>query len=71
MTVQDLKELLVKMNDLDIDWSNVIDQASDWAKKLDEKFGASIKDAVTSEGFWDKIAGFFKKLMDTLRSMFD
>lgn len=69
--VQDLKELLVKMNDLDIDWSNVIDQASDWAKKLDEKFGDSIKDAVTSEGFWDKIAGFFKKLMDALRSMFD
>lgn len=68
--VEDLMNLLTKLKDLDIDWDNVIDQAADWAQKLDDKFGDQIKDAVNSEGFWDKVSAFFQKIIDALKSLF-
>lgn len=68
--VEDLTNLLTKLKDLDIDWDSVISQASDWAKKLDDQFGDQIRDAVTSEGFWDKIASFFQKIIDAIKSLF-
>lgn len=68
--IDKLLSLLMKLKDLDIDWGNVIDQAKDWAKVINDKFGDQIKEAVTSEGFWDKVASFFQKIIDALKSLF-
>ena len=68
--IDKLCKLLQKLKDLDIDWDGILNQAADWAKKFSDKYGDQIKDAVTSEGFWDKIAAFFDKLISWLKGLF-
>lgn len=64
--IDKLLALLQKIKGLDIDWNGILNQASDWASK----YGSKLKDMVTSEGFWDKVIAFFRKIIAKIKELF-
>ncbi len=60
--IDKLLSLLKKLESLDLDWDAISSQAKDWANE----FG----DMIQSEGFWQKVGDFFKKLWDAIVSLF-
>lgn len=67
--ISKLTDFLMKLKDLDLNWDNIRDQAQSVAQKLQDTFGDKLGD-IESQGFWDKVAGFFKKIIDAIRGLF-
>ena len=61
-----LVDLMNRISNLNIDFSNWSNQLSDLTAKFDEKFGAILED----EGFWQSVKNFFNNLIDTISSWF-
>lgn len=57
-----LIDLFDKMRSLEIDFDGVKKQLEDIKGKLEEVVG--------DEGFWDKVANFFQKIVDSIRNLF-
>lgn len=56
-------KLLDKLNDLDLDWDSIADQASDWADALGDI-------DLDTEGILDTIIDFFKGLIEAIKNLF-
>lgn len=63
--IQELTDFLMKLKDLDIDWDNIKNQAAALTEKLNDKLAD-----LDAEGFWDKVVGFFEKIIDAIKSLF-
>lgn len=61
-----LVDLMNRISNLNIDFSNWSNQLTDLTAKFDEKFGAILED----EGFWQSVKNFFNNLIDTISSWF-
>ena len=64
-----LVDLMDRIRNLDINFSQWSEQLSDLSKTIEEKFG-SISDLVQDEGFWEGVKNFFRNLIDTISSWF-
>lgn len=61
-----LIDLFDKMRSLDIDFGQVKQQLEDISKDIKDKLDKVVGD----EGFWDSVASFFQKLIDSIRNLF-
>lgn len=61
-----LVDLMNRISNLNIDFSELSNQLSNLSSKFEEKFGAILED----EGFWQSVKNFFSKLIDTISSWF-
>ncbi|MBM7600756.1 uncharacterized protein YpuA (DUF1002 family) [Virgibacillus halotolerans] len=61
-----LIDLFEKMRDLDIDFGKVKDQLEDLASTVKDK----MDELGLDEGFWEKVANFFKSLFDQISNLF-
>ncbi|MFS0644707.1 DUF1002 domain-containing protein [Siminovitchia sp. 179-K 8D1 HS] len=61
-----LIDLFDKMRSLEIDFGGVKQQLEDISKDIKEK----LEGVVGDEGFWDSVAKFFQKLVDSIRNLF-
>ncbi|WP_088006131.1 DUF1002 domain-containing protein [Indiicoccus explosivorum] len=65
-----LIDLMDRIRQLDIDFSQWSDQLDDLSKTIEETLG-TINDTVNDEGFWDSVRNFFRGLADSIRSLFN
>ena len=61
-----LLQLLKKLQETDIDWELVKDQAADWA----QKFNHAVEEKLSDEDFGSKLAGFFRAIIDFFKNLF-
>ena len=61
-----LVDLFDKMRSINIDFDNVKQQLEDITKDLKKK----MEDVMGDKGFWDGVADFFKKLMESISNFF-
>lgn len=59
-----LLDAMKKISDLDLDWNQLKEQASDLYDKLDEM------GLLSGGGFWDKVKGFFSGIGDFFKNLF-
>lgn len=64
--IQKLIDLFDKMRDLNIDFGKVKDQLEDIAGTIKDKLG----DLNLDDGFWEKVANFFKEIANWFKNLF-
>lgn len=62
-----LTDLMDRIRQLDIDFSQWSTQLEDLSKTIEDKLGS----IVNNEGFWNSVKEFFRNLADTVRSWFN
>lgn len=62
-----LIDIMDRIRQLDIDFSQWSDQLNDLSKTIEEKIGT----IVDNEGFWQSVKDFFTNLIDSIRSIFN
>ena len=64
--IQRLTDLFDKMRDINIDFDKVRDQLDDIASTIKDK----IKDLNIDDSFWDKVANFFRDIINWIKGLF-
>ena len=64
-----LVDLMDRISNLNIDFSQWSEQLTDLSQTIEDKFG-SLSDLVQDEGFWKSVKNFFNNLIDTISSWF-
>ncbi|AQQ52103.1 DUF1002 domain-containing protein [Planococcus lenghuensis] len=65
-----LIDLMDRIRQLDIDFSQWSTQLEDLSKTIEDTLG-NVSDAVNDEGFWANVRSFFRQLADSVRSLFN
>ncbi|HLR15417.1 MAG TPA: DUF1002 domain-containing protein, partial [Bacillota bacterium] len=64
--IQRLTDLFDKMRDINIDFDKVRDQLDDIASTIKDK----LKDLNIDDSFWDKVADFFRDIINWIKGLF-
>lgn len=64
--IQRLTDLFDRMRDIDIDFDKVRDQLDDIASTIKDK----LKDLKIDDSFWDKVADFFRNIINWFKGLF-
>lgn len=65
-----LIDLMDRIRQLDIDFSQWSTQLEDLSRTIEDTLG-NVSDAVNDEGFWASVRNFFRQLADSVRSLFN